>query len=72
LKPSREVTISLVISNKNRQTKLIDAFIDAGYTGFLSLPREIIIALNFLYGYRMQLDAIEGGTVTIQPLSSCC
>jgi predicted aspartyl protease len=47
LKPSREVTISLVISNKNRQTKLIDAFIDAGYTGFLSLPREIIIALNF-------------------------
>jgi clan AA aspartic protease len=41
-----EATISLVIGNKNRQTRVIDAVIDTGYTGFLSLPSEIIIALN--------------------------
>jgi clan AA aspartic protease len=44
--PSCEPTIPLVISNANRQTRLIDTVIDTGYTGFLSLPREIIAALN--------------------------
>ena len=41
-----EATISLVVSNTNLQTQLINAVIDTGYTGFLSLPREIIVALN--------------------------
>jgi clan AA aspartic protease len=40
-----EATVPLVISNANHQTKLIDAVIDTGYTGFLSLPSEIITAL---------------------------
>ncbi len=43
---SCEATISLVVSNANRQTQLIDAVLDTGYTGFLSLPREIIVTLN--------------------------
>jgi clan AA aspartic protease len=43
---SCEATIPLVIINENRQTRLIDAVIDTGYTGFLSLPNEIIVALN--------------------------
>jgi clan AA aspartic protease len=43
---SCEATISLVVSNINRQTQLISAVIDTGYTGFLSLPREIIATLN--------------------------
>jgi clan AA aspartic protease len=43
---SCEATIPLVISNANRQTKLIDAVIDTGFTGYLSLPREIIDALK--------------------------
>lgn len=43
---SCEPIVPLVISNKSRQTRLIDAVIDTGYTGFLSLPREIIVALN--------------------------
>ncbi len=41
-----EATISLVLSNTNRQTRLINAVIDTGYTGFLSLSRDIIMALN--------------------------
>ena len=43
---NREATISLVIVNENRQTKLITAVIDTGYTGFLSLPSQIITELN--------------------------
>jgi hypothetical protein len=39
---NREATISLVIVNESRQTKLITAVIDTGYTSFLSLPSEII------------------------------
>jgi clan AA aspartic protease len=29
-----------------------------------------LVGMSLLYGYRIQLDAIEGGTVTIQSLSS--
>jgi clan AA aspartic protease len=112
---SCEATIPLVIINETRQTRLIDAVIDTGYTGFLSLPSEIIVALNLswtgvdrgtlgdgsevnfevyattiiwdgqyrnipvnqaetdplvgmslLYGYDLQIRAVEGGRVTIE------
>jgi clan AA aspartic protease len=112
-----EATISLVISNATRQTKLIEAVIDTGYTGFLSLPSELIVALNLpwtgidrgtlgdgsevtfevyaakviwdgeyldipvneaetdplvgmglIYGYDLQIQAVEGGRVTITML----
>jgi clan AA aspartic protease len=43
---NREATISLVVVNESRQTKLITAVIDTGYTGYLSLPSEIITELN--------------------------
>jgi len=114
---SCEATLSLVVSSTNRQTRLIDAVIDTGYTGFLSLPREIIVALNLpwagidrgtlgdgsevtfevyaaiiiwdgqyrnipvneaetdplvgmslLYGYDLQIRAVEGGNVTIKEI----
>jgi clan AA aspartic protease len=113
-----EATIPLVVSNQNRQTQLIDAVIDTGYTGFLSLPREIIVTLNLpwsgidrgtlgdgsevtfevyaatviwdgqyrnipvnkaetdpligmslLYGYDLQIRAMEGGNVTIKAVA---
>lgn len=41
-----EATVPLIVSNEKRQTRLIDAVIDTGYTGFLSLPSEIITALE--------------------------
>jgi clan AA aspartic protease len=46
---NREATISLVVVNESRQTKLITAVIDTGYTGFLSLPSEIITELDLLW-----------------------
>jgi clan AA aspartic protease len=114
-----EATIRLVVGNANSQRQTIDALIDTGFTGFLTLPRSVIttiklqlyrreagtlgdgstcifdvyrglviwdgeyreidinaseaaplVGMSLLYGYRVQLDAIEGGTVTIQSLSS--
>jgi clan AA aspartic protease len=114
-----EATIQLVVGNADSQRQMIDAVIDTGFTGFLTLPLPVLTALNLqayrreegilgdgstcifdvyrgfvvwdgelrridinesdteplvgmslLYGYRMQLDAIEGGMVTIQALSS--
>jgi clan AA aspartic protease len=114
-----EATIRLVVSNESKQSQVIDAVIDTGFTGFLTLPMTVINILNLrlysreegtlgdgstcifdvysglviwdgeyryidvnlaetdplvgmslLYGYRIQLDAIEGGIVTIQSLNS--
>ncbi|MFM6058397.1 MAG: clan AA aspartic protease [Microcystis aeruginosa] len=114
-----EATIRLVVGNLDSQRQMIDAVIDTGFTGFLTLPSSVLADLNLrayrreegilgdgstcifdvyrglviwdgelrridinesdteplvgmglLYSYRMQLDVIEGGTVTIQALSS--
>jgi clan AA aspartic protease len=114
-----KATIRLVVGNLNSQRQVIDAVIDTGFTGFLTLPLTIITSLDLrlygreegtlgdgsicifdvysgliiwdgefrridvnasetspllgmslLYGYQMRLDAIEGGMVMIQSLSS--
>jgi len=44
--PSCEAIIRFAIGNKNGQLQVIDAVIDTGYTGFLSVPSTIIVALN--------------------------
>ncbi len=116
---SYEATLRLVVGNTDLQRQAIDAVIDTGFTGFLTLPLSMLISLNLrayrreqgilgdgstcifdvyrglinwdgefkrvdinaaettplvgmslLYGYRMQLDAVEGGIVIIQSLSS--
>lgn len=112
-----EAIIPLVVGHKNRQTQLIESVIDTGYTGFLSLPHDLIrrldlpwigidrgtlgdgseatfevyaaqviwdgeyrdipvnkvetdplIGMSLLCGYDLQIQAIEGGRITIQAL----
>ena len=114
-----EATLRLVISNSDSQRQVIDAVIDTGFTGFLTLPLLVLtnlqlrayrreegtlgngstcifdvyrglvnwdgefrridinasetaplVGMSLLYGYRIQLDAIEGGIVTVQSLRS--
>jgi clan AA aspartic protease len=113
-----EATILVVVRN-NAKLSSINAVIDTGFTGFLSLPNAIIteldlpwsyrdrgtlgdgsevlfdiydavaiwdgksqeievnsaetdplIGMSMLYGYRLQVDTIEGGLVVITDLSN--
>jgi clan AA aspartic protease len=113
----REATLSIVVGSSSRQLQSINAVIDTGFSGFLTLPseaianlelpwsasdivtlgdgsetlfdlytgiviwdgqyREIYIAesetepllgMALLYGYRLQVDAIEGGVIKIEAL----
>ncbi len=110
--------VVIVVGNTNAQRQVIDAVVDTGFTGFLTLPSTIItslglswssrergtlgdgsihifdvymatviwdgqtrttdvneadtdplIGMSLIYGYDLRIQAIEGGTVTIQPLS---
>jgi clan AA aspartic protease len=114
-----EARIRLVIGNADSQRQTIDAIIDTGFTGFLTLPLSVLtrlelqayrreagtlgdgsvcifdvyrglviwdgesrsidinlsetvplVGMSLLYGYRLQVDTIEGGIVKIQSLSS--
>lgn len=113
-----EATLRLVVGNENKKRQVINAVIDTGFTGFLTLPlstinslglelysretgtlgdgstrifdvysgliiwdgeyRQIdvnaaetdpLVGMSMIYGYRMQLDAVEGGAVTLRSLS---
>jgi clan AA aspartic protease len=112
-----EAILPLVIGGVSGQRQVVDAVIDTGFNGFLSLPSAIIATLDLswnasdivtlgdgsetlfdlyaatviwdgqyreidvaesetepligmalLYGYRLQIDAVEGGIVRIEAL----
>ncbi|MBW4655156.1 MAG: clan AA aspartic protease [Kaiparowitsia implicata GSE-PSE-MK54-09C] len=112
-----EAILPLVIGGVSGRRQVVDAVIDTGFNGFLSLPSAIIAALDLpwnasdivtlgdgsetlfdlyaatviwdgqyreidvaesetepligmalLYGYRLQIDAVEGGIVRIEAL----
>jgi len=41
-----EAIVRIVVGDLGAQRSVVDAIIDTGYTGFLTLPPSIIIALN--------------------------
>ncbi|MFN7380016.1 MAG: clan AA aspartic protease [Pseudanabaena sp.] len=63
---SCEATIPLVIINEKRQTKMIDAVIDTGYTGYLILSSEIITALDLPWTGSDRGTLGDGSEVTFE------
>jgi clan AA aspartic protease len=112
-----EAMLTVAVGNSNRQLRSLTAVIDTGFSGFLTLPSEMIanlalpwsasdivtlgdgsetlfdlytgiviwdgqyrdiyiaeseteplLGMSLLYGYRLQVDTIEGGLVTIEML----
>jgi clan AA aspartic protease len=57
-----EATILLVIRN-NAKLKSINAVIDTGFTGFLSLPNDIITELGLPWSYRDRGTLGDGSEV---------
>ncbi|MGV0028742.1 clan AA aspartic protease [Phormidesmis priestleyi] len=45
---SCEATLPIVVKN-NTSTQLVDTVIDTGFSGFLTLPSDIILALNLTW-----------------------
>lgn len=116
---NREATIRFVVGSGDGKRQTIDALVDTGFTGYLTLPSPIIkklglqlymretvtlgdgndcdfdvhrglviwdgefrlidinaseasplLGMGLLYGYRIQIDAIDGGLVTITRLAN--
>ncbi len=114
---SCEAIIRVAVGSANSPKQMVEALIDTGFTGFLSLPLSTITALglpwyfrdvgtlgdgsevifemykatviwdgqtqvidvaaseaeplvgmSLLYGFKVQIEAVEGGTVTIEAL----
>ncbi|MBR8828460.1 MAG: clan AA aspartic protease [Gomphosphaeria aponina SAG 52.96 = DSM 107014] len=59
---NREAIISLAVIGENYQQQKIKAIIDTGYTGFLTLPSTVIIALGLTW-YNRQESLLGDGSL---------
>ena len=57
---NREATIRLVVHGADRQTQEIEAVIDTGFTGFLTLPSSLIALLGLPWLGRHQAILADG------------
>ena len=112
-----EAMLPIVVGRDNKPTQLVEALIDTGFTGFLSLPlsmieslglpwifsdsvtlgdgsevifqmyrataiwdgqfkvvdvaaseSELLLGMSLLYGFKLQVEAVERGTVSIEAM----
>lgn len=66
----REAVLRVIVRGVHGQELLIDAMIDTGFTGFLTLPTQLITTLAFVFtgttrarlgdGREVRLDIFEG------------
>lgn len=59
-----EATIRLIVGNADSQRQMIDAVIDTGFTGFLTLPLSVLTNLN-LRAYRREEGILGDGSTCI-------
>ena len=65
-----EATIRLTVQGSTGQEQEIEAVIDTGFTGSLTLPPLLVgvLGLTWLTQGRVMLGDVEGGAVTLKPL----
>jgi clan AA aspartic protease len=61
-----DAILRLVLENDDQQTQVIDAVIDTGYTGFLSLPSQLIESLNLPWIGNGQATLGDGRTAVFE------
>lgn len=61
---SREATIRLVVGDADTERQVIDAVIDTGFTGFLTLPLAVLTALG-LEAYSREEGTLGDGSTCI-------
>lgn len=66
-----EATLSIVVRS-NTTTQLIDAVIDTGFSGFLTLPSEIISTLRLSWEGRDFATLGDGSSCYVRGLSWVC
>lgn len=59
-----EATIRLVVGNSSLQRQVVDALIDTGFTGFLTLPVSVLASIN-LQPYRREAGTLGDGSSCI-------
>jgi clan AA aspartic protease len=57
---SREATINLVVRGPNAQEEELEAVIDTGFTGFLTLPPPLIVSLGLPCRSQAQAELGDG------------
>jgi clan AA aspartic protease len=63
--PSLEARLPLTLQGPGGQTQQIDAAIDTGFNGFLTLPLAVINALSLRWLSNQTATLAGGGTVTL-------
>ena len=59
-----EATIRLVVGNSSLQRQVVDALMDTGFTGFLTLPVSVLASIN-LQPYRREAGTLGDGSSCI-------
>jgi clan AA aspartic protease len=67
--PNYEAMIRFAIGNRNGRMQVIDAVIDTGYTGFLSVPHEIIVTLSLPWTGIDRVTLGDGSETTFEVYS---
>lgn len=59
-----EATVRLVVGNADTERQVVDAIIDTGFTGFLTLPHSVLSTLN-LKPYSREEGTLADGSEVI-------
>ena len=62
--PDREAVITIILSNSGRQIS-VDAVIDTGFTGYLTLPRALIQSLALPFHSQASATLADGTNISL-------